>query len=191
MIIFDTETTGLPQKSKHPNMLQKQPHIIEFAGIKLDDMTMEEVDRIEFLCRPPLEILDPIITKITGITMKPIRGNEDHTRYLNDKPPFKTFFPKLQEFFLGEEIMVAHNVTFDKDMLWFETERLGKTTNFPWPKDHICTVEKTYSFRNHRLKLIQLHEELFGEGFEEAHQAMADVEALARCVIELRTRGVL
>ena len=65
MIVFDTETTGLPAADAAP--LAKQPHIIEFAAIKLDEDTLEEVSRLEFLSKPPID-LPPIITKITGIT---------------------------------------------------------------------------------------------------------------------------
>lgn len=190
MIVFDTETTGLPNRGSVP--LSKQPHIIEFAAIKFDDESLEEVDRIEFLCKPPLAMLDPVITKITGITMqKVIRDDGTPSRYLSDKLPFKAYFSKLSDFFLGERKAYAHNMSFDLQMMGFEMERLEKTCKFPWVPDPICTVEKTYKFKNHRLKLIELYEYLFGKTFEGAHEAMNDVEALSECVIELIKRGDL
>ena len=42
MIVFDTETTGLPLPETAP--LESQPRIIEFAGIKLDH-DIKEIDR--------------------------------------------------------------------------------------------------------------------------------------------------
>mgnify|MGYP000730892693 CR=1 FL=1 len=37
----------------------------------------------------------------------------------------------------------------------------------------------------------ELHQKLFGEGFEGAHHALADVRACARCYFELVRLGVL
>ena len=66
MIAFDTETTGLPIKGELSSPLKMQPHIIEFAAIKLDDETLEETDRLHFFCKPPISI-PAVITKITSI----------------------------------------------------------------------------------------------------------------------------
>ena len=40
-------------------------------------------------------------------------------------------------------------------------------------------------------KLTELHVKLFGEAFAEAHNASADVEATARCFLELIRLGVI
>ena len=47
MIIFDTETTDLVKPGLVP--LEDQPHIIEFAGIKLDDFTLNLLTNDEVL----------------------------------------------------------------------------------------------------------------------------------------------
>ncbi len=178
MIVFDTETTGLPLKGNAP--VSKQPHIIEFAGIKLDDNTLEEKDRHEFVCKPPVNITAEI-TNITGLV------NKD----LKDKKPFAAHVVDLQNFFLGEKYAAAHNFSFDKGMFIFELQRLGMITKFPWPPEQICTVEKTYHINGHRLNLTKLHEHCFGEAFENAHRAMVDVEALVRCIRWLTDKGEL
>lgn len=178
MIIFDTETTGLKAADAAP--LTKQPYIIEFAAIKLDNETLEEIDRIEFLCKPPIE-LPPLITQITGIRQ------ED----LQNEKPFKAYYQDLIKFFFGDYHMVAHKVDFDRDLLKFELMRIGKLLKFPWPTVHTCTIEKSMSLKNRQLKLQVLYKELFDEEFTEAHRAMKDVEALTRCVIELRKRELL
>ena len=178
MIVFDTETTGLPKPDSAP--LEAQPQIIEFAGIKLHDETLEELDRIEFLANPgrPLE---EIIIKITGLTDDVLR----------DQPPFGANFSRLAEFFLGERAMCAHFVGFDRSLLTYELRRLGKMDRFPWPQKHICTVEASMPLRGHKLKLGVLHEIACDYVFEDAHRAMPDVEALVRCVRWLRKEGHL
>lgn len=177
MIIFDTETTGLPQPEGAP--LTIQPKMTEFFGIKVNE-AYNKVDELEFLCNPG-EPLEAFITKITGIT----------DAMLNGQPPFASHYPKLVQFFLGEEAMAAHNLAFDRDIIRYELERISKAYSFPWPHQHICTVEKTMHLCGYRLSLDKLHNYLFDEGFSDAHRARSDTEALVRCMAELHKRGVL
>lgn len=177
IVVFDTETTGLVQPEPIP--LEKQPQIIEFAGIKLDK-NLKEVDRLEFLVDPGIEI-PKLITKITNITTSMTTGQGDFASHLK----------KLQNFFVGVEEFVAHNLMFDHDMLAIELRRIDKLTQFPWPPIRTCTVEATHHINNYRLNLGKLHKHLFNEEFTGAHRAMVDVEALTRCYIELSNRGIV
>lgn len=178
IIAFDNETTGLVLPKTVP--LKGQPHIIEFAAVKLDFNTLEEVDRMEFLCRPPeLSAITDEIINITKITPDMVK----------DLPPFVSHFPKLQSFFFGVKRMVAHNVGFDRSMLSFELQRIQKIQEFPWPPIHLCTVERSYDIKGRRMKMGELHEELTGETFEGAHRAMPDVEALVRVIRKLREQA--
>lgn len=176
MIIFDTETTGLIANTLRP--LKLQPRIIEFFALKLDDMTLETVDEIEQLLDPG-QPLDADINRITGLTDADLKG----------KPTWPAFQPQLAEFFLGERIMVAHNCSYDRDILAMELRRTDSLMRFPWPADHRCTVEMTEHIKGHRMSLSDLHLHLFGEAFPSAHRARHDVEALARCYRELVRLG--
>lgn len=172
MIIFDTETTGLLKASIVD--LDKQPKIIELAAIKIDDKTLEEVDRIEFLVNPQHELPKEII-KITGLT----------DEKLKDAKTFEYHYEQLVDFFIGERFLLAHNIAFDIGMLKNDLARIGRMTQFPYPPRQICTVVQTNKIKGYRLNLSALHTHLFGETFKEAHRAMNDVEALTRCVREL------
>jgi DNA polymerase III epsilon subunit-like protein len=172
MIIFDTETTGLLKASIVD--LDKQPNIIEFAAIKLDDKTLDEVDRIEFLVHPQHELSKEII-KITGLT----------DEKLKDAKTFEHHYEKLVDFFIGERFLIAHNIAFDVGMLRNDLARIGRQTQFPYPPRQICTVVQTMKIKGYRLNLTALHTHLFGEAFKDSHRAMTDVEALTRCVKEL------
>jgi len=179
MIIFDTETTGLPGADLLP--LNKQPKIIELAAIKLDDETLKEVDRIDMLINPQHK-LEEIIVKITNITDK----------MLHSADPFGFHYPKLVDFFLGERTLIAHNLSFDTKLLKFDLMRIGKVIQFPWPPEWICTVEATRHIRGHRMKMSQLYAHCFdGAEFKDAHRAMADTEALARVVRKLIQDGTI
>lgn len=175
-IVFDTETTGLPAKGSAP--LEKQPSIIEYAGIKFKMRTMEEVGRLTFLAKPPQPI-SAKITEITGLT------NDD----LKDVPKFTMNVEEVTNFHMGVRGWYAHNFTFDRNMMIWELKRLKKHMAFPYPPHQVCTVQESYSINNHRLNLTKLHAHYFSEdsrfhdddgnytGFE-AHRAMNDVEAL-------------
>lgn len=171
-LIFDTETTGLISNELLP--LEAQPRVIEFFGVIVDDKG-KELDRLEFLSNPGFK-LDPIITKITGLTDSDLKGEK----------PFKENWPALKKLFSKANAVVAHNLSFDISILNFEAKRLGE--EIPWPNIKICTVEKSEWLKGHRLNLTALHEELFGEPFTGSHRAKEDVLALKRCWIEMRKR---
>ncbi len=178
MIVFDTETTGLIDNIALP--VRQQPYIIEFCAIKLDDSTLEEVGMVNRLISVPVPIPE-IVTQITKI----------NDAMLDKQDRMRTVLPIIADFFRGEKTMVAHNCSYDRDMLAIELRRNGWETKFPWPTEHLCTVELTQFMKGHRLTLSALYQELFGEPFPEAHRAENDVRALCRVIRELRNRKVM
>ena len=177
MIGFDLETTGLPKAEGSD--LATQPKIIEFGAIKLDD-DLKEVDRLEFLINPQQQ-LDPKITKITGIT------DDD----LKDKKPFMANYTKLCEFFLGEKTLVAHNLPFDRKILKFELQRYDKMTQFPWPYEHICTIEIGEYIWGRKRKLGDIYSELTGKEHDKAHRSIGDVLAMVEIIRWYKKEGHL
>ena len=165
MIALDTETTGLlrPQATE----LHLQPFIIEFAAAKFNN-EFEIVDELQTFIKPPVPI-PAEITQITNITNDMVA----------DAPPFALFYDELCDFFLGEEYMFAHNCAFDAGMILYELRRMGVEHKFPWPKNQICTVEKSYAINNRRMNLKELHKLATGkEEIKGAHRAMNDVHAM-------------
>jgi DNA polymerase III epsilon subunit-like protein len=109
IVVFDTETTGLPLHPDAP--LEKQPKIIELGAALLDE-TGAVVDTFQQLLHPGEDITEEI-TKITGIT------NEQ----LKDQPKFVDVLPQLREFFDRAFAVFAHNLPFDKKLLQFDLKR--------------------------------------------------------------------
>ncbi len=170
MIIFDTETTGLVQANGTP--VDKQPRMIEIAAIKVNPK-MQETSRFETLIDPEIPI-PAFITKITGISDKDVKG----------KPKFIEVYPKLLDMFTCERAVVAHNLSFDLNILCFALGRLGLELKFPWPSVHICTMEQTAHLCKTKksFKMLELYEHAFGEKLIQQHRAMPDVEALLKIV---------
>jgi DNA polymerase III alpha subunit (gram-positive type) len=177
--LFDCETTGLISNRKLK--LDKQPHVIEFYGAMCDLKKGKVLDEVNTFIRPPApELVDKTITRITGITF------EEH---LKDAPTFAEVAEKIFSPLERAPILIAHNLSFDKEMIEIEAERLAR--KLKWPKRLLCTVEQTIHIKGFRMNLSLLHEYLFGEPFAGAHRAKVDVEALLRCCKELVKRGVL
>jgi len=174
-LVFDTETTGLV--NNRTLRLDRQPEIIEFTGFLADLKTDRVKKKLDQLIRPK----NPVpaeITKITGLT----------DEKLKDAPTFVDVAQKISSFIESAPAIIAHNATYDRDMVDIEFDRLGQKLS--WPRT-LCTVEQTIHFKGHRLSLTDLHLHLFDEPFEDAHRGAPDVKALLRCCCKLYEMGCL
>lgn len=178
-MVFDTETTGL--FDNRTVKLDQLPEIIEIYATTIDLDTGEVGETIHSLVKPRKPLVEKTTT-ITGITPE----------MLADAPSFSEIADKLIGLLEKADAVIAHNATFDCDMVEIELERIGR--KIKWPQT-ICTVEQSMHYpRNRksvRLKLSELYEFLFpGERFV-AHRADSDVNALVRICVEMRKRGDL
>jgi len=172
-LLFDTETTGLIDSHLIP--LKRQPHVIEFYGCVADLATGEVQQELDLLIKPPV----PVSAEITRIT-----GLDDAS--LKDAPAFFEAASSIFSMVESAPLVLAHNLSFDREMLDLEADRLSR--KIAWPR-LLCTVEATVHIKGFRLNLTGLHEHLFGEGFPAAHRAKNDVMAMLRCAVELHRLG--
>lgn len=168
ILVFDTETTGLPLHPDAP--LHKQPKIIELGAMMLDKKTGAVLRELSQLINPG-EPVSAEITKITGITNEQLVG----------QPTFAEFLPQLREFFLGANTLVAHNAPFDKGLLQFELARLH-AEDFPMPEKTVCTVGLYKDAWGRNPRLIELYERVIGTAFIQEHRALSDVAALVEII---------
>jgi DNA polymerase III epsilon subunit-like protein len=154
MIVFDTETDGLTKPTVVP--IEKQPFLIEFAAVQLNDATLKEEQRVQFLVNPgkPLSEECKKITKMTDEQLK-------------DAHPFDYHLGTLIKLFGGQRIMLSHFLPFDHQVLQFELLRSGYSGKFPWPPVRICTVEASKGIKGHNLSLSDLHMIVEGKKPEE------------------------
>lgn len=167
MLTFDTETTGLLRPGA--TELWLQPFIIEIFVSKLDN-DFNIVDEFETFIKTPVPVSEEI-TKITGITNDMVAG----------APTFIEIYDDLSDFFLGEDTIVAHNCTFDINMLINDLKRHNLDHKFPWPKNQICTVEASECLENKRLTLEKLCGHA-GIRYEKGHRARNDVLMMNGCI---------
>ena len=171
IIFMDTETTSL--LAVEAADLYQQPYIVEITCIKTN-YELAILDVFTTLMLPAIQIPEEV-TKIHGISNAEVVGQK----------PFAGHYRQLANFFVGVTHLVGHNLQFDKRMLEYELRRINKVTSFPWPPNNICTVEEIQKIKGYRMSLSNLHTELFGIGFEEAHRSEPDTRALVRVYKEM------
>jgi DNA polymerase III epsilon subunit-like protein len=119
MIFFDTETTGRPVRNcDDPG---RQPRIVEIAAIKTDS-NLVEIDRFETLINPGCP-LPPEAAKWYDITDAMLAGVRTFPTVLIDQ---------ILPFWLGELTVVAYNVEFDLELMYWELRRIGWEFRFPY-----------------------------------------------------------
>ncbi len=188
ILVFDTETTGFINKKEFD--LEKQPRIVQFAGIiwELDESgKYSEIERINILINPGIPI--------------PYGASQVHSIYdvdVKDAPKIETTIDDFLRGINEADAIIGHNIEYDEDMIKLELRRLQKVHEYQ-PKQVLCTMKSTVDFcklegngnRYKYPKLWELHKKLFDEYFIGAHDAMVDVEATMRCFLELNKKWIL
>lgn len=183
-LFFDTETTDLPDFKKQATD-PSQPHILQLAAI-LIDQTGLVLAEINLLVKPDGWTINPKAEAVHGISM------ERATKYGLKLGTVVKLFLALAD---KADLLVAHSFDFDEKMIRRELHHLGEPQTaeaFRDRKNH-CTMKqgtalcKIPSARGGFKwpKLQELHGHLFGVGFEDAHDAMADIRATVRCFFEM------
>lgn len=187
-LIFDTETTGLPKNFKAPiTDTDNWPRCIQIAWQIHDDFG-NLVDAQSYLVRPDGFDIPYDSERIHGIsTQLAEKLGHDLSVVL---AAFNAALAKTK-------FVVGQNIDFDLNIMGCEFHRLGiETPLMALPALDTCT-EKTAHLcqitggRGGKFKLptlSELHYFLFKENFADAHNATADVEATARCFMELVRR---
>ncbi len=184
-LIFDTETTGLPKSWNAPiTDTDNWPRCIQIAW-QLHDNLGKVIAHSDFLIQPDGFNIPYDAERIHGIS----------TDLAQEKGiALAAGLDQFNEALKEATFIVGQNVGFDINIMGCEFHRLGIENNLTkLPILDTCT-EKTALMcqipggRGGKFKLptlTELHQHLFGEGFGEAHNATADVEATTRCFLEL------
>jgi len=179
-LFFDTETTGLPPGGDNV-------HLCQLAWLLQTD-DGKDLAAANFIIKPDGWTIPSELTSIHGISQERAL-KEGHS--IGEVMALFTgacYFPVN---------LVAHNIPFDQKVVAKEFERLG-WENAMWGRRPLCTMQASTELcalprkRGGGFKwpkLSELHEKLFGKGFEGAHNAANDVGALVACFWELRRLG--
>lgn len=191
VLIFDTETTGLPPKNTPTNHSAKWPHIVQLSWVIYNDETKQNEEEKDYIISLGTHIpISPESTAIHGIT-------SEISRTKGVAIEVALFDFKLAANRCGK--IVAHNLDFDKNMLLVEFHRARMFTNI-FPPVGYCTMKQgtpicklvkvwedgTISFKYP--KLVELYYALFGADApapEGLHNAKVDVDLCLKCYVKM------
>ena len=189
-LTFDTETTGLP-RDRYGRIEDSSnwPHVVQLSWILYDNETnrlfkSNDIIKVDDSVDITLESIN-----VHGITRK--RCNQDGI-------PIKTALTKFQKAMKDADVLIAHNLDFDKKLLMAECARNKMRHEFYNNKGYYCTMKKSVDlckieatnsktgekyFRYPRLSY--LHEFLFETTPLGTHDAMVDILICFRCYYKM------
>lgn len=159
---------------KAPHDAPQQPHLVQLGALLCEDEG-HEVASIDLIVRPEGWIIPPEVSNIHGITTEMAK---------KVGVPLGIALSIFDHLMNLADTLVAHNIQFDRRVMRAAYSRIADTFT---PPEEFCTM--TASTPICRIpgprgwkwpKLVEAHQHFFGEGFEKAHSAMADVRACKR-----------
>ena len=184
-LIFDTETTGLPKNWRAPiSDTDNWPRCVQLAWQVHDEMG-NLIESKSYIVKPENFDIPFESEKIHGISTTLAEKEGVELDYILNE--FNDSISK-------SKFIIGHNVNFDLNVIGCEFYRrnipsnIGLTDVLDTCTELTAELCKLPGGRGGKLKLptlTELHEYLFGSAFQEAHNASADVEATARCFLEL------
>lgn len=188
VLVFDTETSGLIPKKYES--LKECPYILQLACILVDTdgSKVNKIDSINEIINAPINKLDDKVMEITGLTIEKVKSGVDIVPLLN----------KFKNMLENSDVMVAHNLEFDSNMMWIECKRnnielKAKKSAYctMMNSTQICKIERENSFGKY-LKwptLEELHKHLFpGLDVKNLHDAYVDSILCLRCYLMLNCK---
>jgi DNA polymerase III epsilon subunit-like protein len=181
VLFFDTETNGLPKDGVYPR-------IVQLAAILDDDG--EDIEVISEVIRPDGWIIPVEASNIHGITTQYALENGVDLRSVLEK------FLSMAE---KADTIVCHNVQFDVPVIIQELERLNIKANLD-DKDIFCTMLASTDICKIKFpnsyrpgykwpKLAEAYRHFFKKDFDNAHDALADVNACREVYHALKSKN--
>tara|TARA_X000000950_G_scaffold281638_1_gene378800 strand:- start:960 stop:1607 length:648 start_codon:yes stop_codon:yes gene_type:complete len=192
IIVFDTETTGLiPKNISLYSKKDKKPYIVQLSWLVFDtvknklDGTYDYIIKLPKGVKIPKEASD--IHKITNKIMneKGVDIGIALSKFYND--------------LIQCNMLIAHNITFDKKMLMIEFYRNGYGKHFIKNKYNeyctmimgtpICNITMISKWNGKPFvrycKLVELHDKLFNETPNNLHNSLIDILVCFRCYYKM------
>lgn len=189
ILAFDTETTGMVNKRAS---LDENPYILQFSYLIYNLLT-REIEKVfnSYIRVDSTVVISEEITKINGCTRELCDAG------IPIQDALVSFYKDLE----ACDILVAHNITFDVDMITLEFQRHSELVticpNFAnyLTKTNVCTMRastnicrlpsktgKSYKWPT----LLELHVHLFQRTPENLHNSMVDILVCLRCYLKIK-----
>ena len=191
-LFFDTETTGLPRNMDEPvNNSANWPRLVQLAWLLVGG-NGDVVKKKSVVIYPDGFKIPQEATVVHHITTE---------RACKEGLPLHDVLEEFMQDFKRAEMLVAHNIGFDRNIIGAELYRMRMSYQDFMKKKSVCTMLSStnycklpnrYGYEDYKWsKLEELYIKLFGRKFNDAHNALADVIATKECFFELKRRGLL
>jgi DNA polymerase III subunit alpha len=190
-LIFDTETTGIPRNKTAPlTDFDNWPRLVQIAW-QLHDSKGKLLSVKNFIVRPDGFDIPYKAQQIHGISTK---------RALEEGHELVAVLQSFLEDLGSSKLLIGHNIEFDINIIGAEFLRKGfiidnflglSKVDTGIASIEFCKLSGGPGGKFKMPKLNELHEILFGNGFEDAHDAAYDVAATARSFFGLISRKVV
>lgn len=168
IVVFDTETTGLPVSGS--DMLMEQPWAVQLAAVVLND-TLEIVETLNTLVIPPPgAVWSTKAQQMHGITLEAVNANGRHT---------KDVLESFREMLADANMWAAYNLPYDERVIRTSAKRIGLSDIVPETCESWCIMKwaSMSEFQGGKRRLEQTYRHLTGKQIADAHDAMADTLA--------------
>lgn len=170
VIIFDTETTGLPVKGD--DLSPDQPWVLQLGAVMLEEF--EQTQTMNILIKPPEgTVFHERAVQTHGLTEELCNAEgRDPVEVLKE----------FRDFCAGADIIAAYNLPFDERIIRTSSLRVDfdEFTASPVldPKAlHFCVMNQAAQYFKGRVRLGQAYQRLLGRPLVDAHDAFADTLA--------------
>lgn len=177
MFLFvDTETTGLPSYRNAPATdVDAWPHIVQLAWIRADRFG-QELEARSHLIRPDGYTIPADATKVHGITTARARSRGI---------PIRTALKQLRQSAADAQVLVAHNLDFDRPVIESAYHRTGRQGSPLASLRQLCTMKAASRQFGRWPTLASLVTTVLGEAHTDTHEALADARACMRVFFQL------
>lgn len=203
VIVFDTETTGLPKtRVLTQGLLELWPYIVQLSYLIYDVNQKELIKIRDCIIKIPYDIEIPQ----ESINLHGITNDISYSQGINIENIIEEFMEDLNNC----DYIIGHNIEFDINMIKVELMRLNmnmnKNMNLYYSyleflsecKKFYCTMQETIDICAIKKinkqgkeyfkfpKLIELHEKLFNTSPKGLHNSLNDILVCLRCFYKIK-----
>ena len=186
--LFDLETTGFPKKGNHPTIKYTNLDSFDNARVIQIGMMIYELNLLDESYKL-IKTYDKTI-KPDGFVIKNAHIHHITQQHATDNGvPFCEAIYEMMEDLVSIDVLVAHNLKFDKPVFMSELYRyeFGQITKHLNTTKSFCTMVNSVNITKKGNapykwpKLSELHDHLFNDATVNEHNALADTKILSKC----------
>ena len=182
LLVIDTETTGLPQRNASIYKTEQWPYVVQLSFILFDTDSLNIIYKFNEYINPPKNIT---------ISQDSFNIHKISNEFVNENGiNILDALTTLNTVLIISDLIVGHNISFDKQILMVEFIRNNIKSNLT-EKNYFCTMKKyvnyckipkpSYPSKFKYPKLSELYKTIFLMEPDDLHNSYNDILICLRC----------